>query len=182
MYSQCEIDKDEEDETCRPTSRSLCWYHKKKRRELQAFLGKIILLLNIFKVVMLDDKVEGTAVLIIAYDYVVRDILTRMLTTKGYRVVNRSVGCNGIRTFKKGKGKFAIVVIDLELPDMSGLGVAKKIKEINHTTPIILLKRWERGPKEEELRDAGVDLVMSKPLVMDEAYEIIKKAVASIHE
>lgn len=131
---------------------------------------------------MLNNNLEGTAVLIIAYDYVIRDILTRMLTTKGYRVVNRSVGCNGIRTFKKGKGKFALVMIDLELPDMSGLGVAKKIKEINHTTPTILLKRWERGPKEEELRDAGVDLVMSTPLVMDETYEIIKKAVASIHE
>jgi DNA-binding response OmpR family regulator len=130
---------------------------------------------------MRNDKAEGAAVLIIAYDYVVRDILTRMLTTKGYRVVNRSVGCNGIRTFKKGKGKFAIVVIDLELPDMSGLGVAKKIKEINHTTPTILLRRWERRPQEEELRDFGVDLVMSKPLVMDSTLEIIKNVIASIH-
>ena len=130
---------------------------------------------------MLNDKAEGTPVLIIAYDYMVRDILTRMLTAKGYRVVNRSIGCHGIRTFKKGKGKFAIVVIDLELPDMSGLGVAKKIKEINHTTPTILLRRWERGPKEEELKDVGVDLVISTPLIMDKTYEIIEHAVASIH-
>lgn len=43
VYSQCEIDKDEEDETYRPTSRSRLRYHKEKRRELQAFLGKIIL-------------------------------------------------------------------------------------------------------------------------------------------
>lgn len=129
---------------------------------------------------MLNDKAEGATVLIIAYDYLVRDILTRMLTAKGYRVVNRSVGCNGIRTFKKGKGKFAIVVIDLELPDMSGLGVAKKIKEINHATPTILLRRWERGPKEAELKDVGVDLVISKPLIMDKTYEIIEHAVASI--
>ena len=132
--------------------------------------------------VTLKDKMEGTTVLVIAYDYVVRDILKRMLTTKGYRVVNRSAGFHGIRTFKKGKGKFDIVVIDLELPDMSGLSVAKKIKEINHATPTMLLRGWERGPKEEELRDFGVDLVMSKPLVMDEMYELIKNAVASIHK
>lgn len=131
---------------------------------------------------MLNDRVEGTAVLLIAYDYVVRHILTRMLTAKGYRVVNRSVGCNGIDTFKKRKGKFAIVVIDLELPDMSGLIVAKKIKEINHITPTILLRRWEGGSNVEELRDAGVDLIMSKPLIMDETYEIIDNAVASVHE
>ena len=50
VYRQCEIDKDEEDETCRPTSRSLSLYHKKKRRELQAFLGKIILV-NLLRIV-----------------------------------------------------------------------------------------------------------------------------------
>ncbi|MBW1691486.1 MAG: hypothetical protein DRG87_00535 [Deltaproteobacteria bacterium] len=133
-------------------------------------------------VVTLNDKVEGTAVLLIAYDYVVRGILARMLTAKGYRVVNRSVGWNGIGTFKKGKGKFAVVVIDLELPDMSGLIVAKKIKEINHITPTILLRRWEQGPNVEELRNAGVDLIMSKPLIMDKTYEMIENAVASVHE
>ncbi len=127
-------------------------------------------------------KVEGSAVLIISYDYVVRDILTKMLTTKGYRVVNRSVGLNGIRTFKKGKGRFDIVMIDLELPDMSGLDVAKKIKEINHLAPTVLLAGWESGLKEEELRDVGVDLVMGKPLVMDKAYKLIKSAIASIHK
>jgi DNA-binding response OmpR family regulator len=127
-------------------------------------------------------KAEGSAILIISYDYVVRDILTKMLTTKGYRVVNRSVGLNGIRTFKKGKGRFDIVMIDLELPDMSGLDVAKKIKEINHLIPTVLLAGWESGVKEEELRDVGVDLVMSKPLVMDKTYKLIKSAVASIHK
>lgn len=132
--------------------------------------------------VTLKEKMEGTTVLIIAYDYVVRDILKRMLITKGYRVVNRSVGFHGIRTFKKGKDKFDIVVIDLELPDMSGLSVAKKIKKINHATPTILLRGWESGPKEEELRDVGVDLVMSKPLVLDKTYELLKNAVASIHK
>jgi CheY-like chemotaxis protein len=132
-------------------------------------------------VVGIKGKVEGSSVLIIAYDYVVRDILTRMLTTSGCRVVNRSVGFQGIHTFKKGKGKFDIVVIDLELPDMSGLGVAKKIKEINHATPTMLLRGWEGGPEEEELRDFGVDLAISKPLFLDKAYELIKNAVASIH-
>jgi DNA-binding response OmpR family regulator len=132
-------------------------------------------------VVTVKDKVEGTIILVIAYDYVVRNVLTRILNTQGHRVVNCSVGANGIRTFKKGKGKFDIVVIDLELPDISALDVAKKIKEINRTTPTILLRGWDRGPKEEELREVGVDLVISKPLVMDKMYELIKNAVASIH-
>jgi DNA-binding response OmpR family regulator len=134
---------------------------------------------NIFKVAMRKDKAEGTAVLIISYDYVLRDILTRILSAKGYRVVNRSVGFHGIRTFQKSKGKFDIVVIDSELPDMSGLGVAKKIKEANRTTPTILLRGWEKGAEEKDLRDLGVDITIHKPLFMDKTYELIENAVAS---
>jgi two-component system, OmpR family, alkaline phosphatase synthesis response regulator PhoP len=123
--------------------------------------------------------VEGASVLIISYNSVLRGILARMLSAKGYRIVNRSVGYYGIRTFKKGKGKFDIVVIDSELPDMSGLGVAKKIKEVNRITPIVLLRARKKGVEEEELRNPGVDLAIRKPLFMDKIYDLIENAVAS---
>jgi DNA-binding response OmpR family regulator len=134
---------------------------------------------NIFKVATRKDMMEGTAVLIISYDYVLRNILTRMLSAKGYRVVNRSIGFHGIRTFQKSKGKFDIVVIDSKLPDMSGLGVAKKIKEANRTTPTMLLRGWEKGAEEGELRDLAVDLAIRRPLFMDKTCELIENAVAS---
>jgi two-component system aerobic respiration control sensor histidine kinase ArcB len=125
------------------------------------------------------DKMEGAAVLIISYDYVLRNILTRILSAKGHRVVNRSIGFHGIRTFQKSKGKFDIVVIDSDLPDMSGLGVAKKIKEVNRTTPTMLLRGWEKGAEERGLRDEGVDIAVRKPLFIDKTYELIENAVAS---
>ena len=128
---------------------------------------------------MREDKVEGADVLIIAYDCVLRDILTRMLTPQGYRVVNRSIGFHGIRTFQKGKGKFDIVVIDSQLPDMSGLDVAKKIKQISRATPTMLLRGWRERYVEEQLADGGVDIALSKPLLIDKACELIKNAAAS---
>jgi two-component system aerobic respiration control sensor histidine kinase ArcB len=134
---------------------------------------------NIFKVATRKDKMEGAAVLIISYDYVLRNILTRILSAKGHRVVNRSIGFHGIRTFQKSKGKFDIVVIDSDLPDMSGLGVAKKIKEVNRTTPTMLLRGWEKGAEERGLRDEGVDIAVRKPLFIDKTYELIENAVAS---
>jgi len=121
---------------------------------------------------------QGTAVLIISYDSVLRGILTRMLSAKGYRIVNRSVGYHGVRTFKNAKGAFDIVVIDSDLPDMSGLGVAKKIKEIDCTTPTLFLRGWEKGAEERESGDQGPDLTIRKPLFMDRIYELIEHAVA----
>ncbi len=134
---------------------------------------------NILTVATRKDKVKGASVLIISYNSVLRGILTRMLSAKGYKIVNRSVGYHGIRTFKKGNAKFDIVVIDSELPDMSGLGVAKKIKEINCITPTVLLRARKKGVEEEELRNPGVDLTIHRPLFMDTIYEIIEDTVSS---
>lgn len=130
---------------------------------------------------MRENNVEKTAVLIISYDYVLRDILTKMLITKHYRVVNRSVGVHGIRTFKKAKGNFDIVLIDSTLPDMSGLSVTKQIREISGTIPLILLTGVQENTDEEQLRDAGVDLTIRLPIFMEKTYELIKNAVASGH-
>jgi DNA-binding response OmpR family regulator len=120
---------------------------------------------------------EGVSVLIISYNSVLRGFLNRMLSCKGYTIVNRSVGYHGIHTFKKGKGKFDIVMIDSELPDMSGQGVAEKIKEINHATPTVLLTAMEKDV-EEELRNPGVDLTIHRPLFMDEIYQLIEYTVS----
>jgi CheY-like chemotaxis protein len=124
---------------------------------------------------------ETTAALIISYDYVLRDILTKMLISKGYKVVNCSVGGHGIRALKKAKGNFDIVLMDSKLPDMSGLHAAKKIKEISRTIPIILLRGGEGRNDEDQLRDAGVDLAIRLPIFVDKTYELIKDVVASGH-
>jgi CheY-like chemotaxis protein len=128
---------------------------------------------------MREDKTERNDVLIISYDYVLRDILTKMLPNECYRVVNRSVGFHGIRTFKKAKGNFDIVLIDSKLPDMSGLNVAKKIREMDRTTPIFLVTGEQGRADEEQLRDAGVDLAIPIPIFVDKTYELIKNALAS---
>jgi len=126
---------------------------------------------------MKEDKVETAAVLIISYDSVLRDILTKMLITKGHKVVNRSVGFHGIRTFKKAKGNFDIVLLDSKLPDISWLTVAKEVREISRTTPLFLLRGSEGRADEEEGENAGVDLTIPIPIYVDKAYELIKHAL-----
>ena len=111
------------------------------------------------------------------YEYVVRDILTRMLETKGYKVVACSVGLNGIRKFEKGKGKHDLVMIDIKLPGMSGLDVAKKIKNISQKTPVIIIKEWDKELDADKFKKSGVDFIISKPFFMDETLSLVDNAV-----
>ena len=120
---------------------------------------------------------KEAVILVIVYEHIVRDILVRILTAKGYKVVTSSIGFDGIRKFEKGKGKFDLVMIDIHLPGISGLGVAKKIKKISQKTPIILIKGWDKELDTEGLKDIGVDLIISKPFYMDKTLHLVENAM-----
>jgi len=123
------------------------------------------------------NKTKVATILVIVYEHIVRDILVRILRTNGHKVVTCSVGFDGIRKFKKGKGKFDLIMIDGHLPGIGGLVVAKKIKKISQKTPIILIKGWEKELDTKEVKESGVDLIMSKPFYMDKTLELVENAI-----
>ena len=69
-------------------------------------------------------KSKETTILVIVYEYVIRNILARILRAKGHTVVTSSVGFDGIKKFEKGKGKFDLVILDIPLPGKGSLSVA----------------------------------------------------------
>ena len=128
-------------------------------------------------------KTEGDAtILVIIYEHIVRRILTRILTTKGHKVVARSVGYKGIHTFEKGKGKYDLVIIDIRLPDINSLSVAKKIKKISRKTPIMLINKvWGKAINMKDLKQAGVDYIIKVPFQMDNTLRFVENVLERIH-
>jgi len=122
-------------------------------------------------------KAKETTILVIVYEYVIRDILARILRAKGHTVVTCSVGFDGIRKFEKGKGKFDLVIIDTPLPGTGSLSVAKRIKKISQRTPIMLIKGWDRELDRKKIKDAGLDLVLSTPLYIDKTVNLVNDLV-----
>ena len=122
-------------------------------------------------------KSKETAILVIVYEYIIRDILARILRGKGYTIVTSSVGFDGIRKFKKGKGKFDLVIIDIPLPGTGSLSVAKRIKKISKKTPIVLIKGWDRKLDSKKIKDAGFNLVLSTPLYIDNTVNLVNDLV-----
>ena len=123
------------------------------------------------------NKTKEATILVIVYEHIVRDILARILRTNGHEVISCSVGFDGIRKFKKGKGKFDLIMIDILLPGISGLYVAKKIKKISQKTPGILIKGWDKELDAKELKDSGADFIISKPFFMDKTLELVENAI-----
>ena len=75
-------------------------------------------------------------ILIVDDEKMIRLLYRKELNQAGYEVDTASSGAEAIK--KVSQGNFGAVVLDIELPDMSGLEVLQKLREIAPETPIII--------------------------------------------
>jgi DNA-binding response OmpR family regulator len=113
-------------------------------------------------------------ILLIVYEHVIRDILARMLAERGHAVIACSAGPAGIKVFGKSKKKFDVVMSDIVLPDISGFGVAKQIKEMSQETPIILMKGPDKELDLSKFKESGAELVISRPFSMHNTVHLVE--------
>jgi GAF domain-containing protein/CheY-like chemotaxis protein len=113
-------------------------------------------------------------ILIIEDEKELAEGLQRMLSLFGHQVDVAFGGKEGICQFT-GAG-YDLVFTDMGLPDLSGIDVAKVIKEIRPLVPIILITGWGEHMDLSQVKDAGVDSVLSKPFRLVELLQAIREA------
>lgn len=81
-------------------------------------------------------------------------------------------GVEGIEFFKKIKPD--IVITDIMMPRMSGLEMAKELKEVSPKTPIIVLSAFSEKEKLFSAIDIGINKYFLKPFDTDELLDYIE--------
>jgi len=94
-----------------------------------------------------------------------------VLETGGHRAVVVSDGSEAIARF--GAEPFDVVFTDLAMPRASGWQVARAIKEMAPAVPVILVTGFGVELSPEERREHGVDLVLVKPLKIQEILDVV---------
>jgi CheY-like chemotaxis protein len=114
-------------------------------------------------------------VLLVDDEAVVRDTYADALRSGGHEVVTASHGEEALSLF--ARETFDLVVTDLSMGGMSGLDVAKGVKRINASIPVILLTGWAIDPWEDRVRDARVDAVLIKPCPLEDLCSAVQEAL-----
>ena len=114
-------------------------------------------------------------ILVIDDEDSVRDVLSRMLKTKGHQVVVASDGEEGIERFRSES--FDLVLTDLGMPKLSGWDVGKTIKGINPKIPIAMITGWGVELDREKLSESGIDLIVCKPFNFDQVTHLVFEAM-----
>jgi len=105
-------------------------------------------------------------ILIVDDELGVREVLTEILREFGFTVDDAENGQNALRCLEKES--YGIVFTDLDLPGMNGLELTSEIKARYPETKVLLFTGWRVTNEDEKLRQAGVDRVLPKPIIMDE--------------
>jgi cyclic di-GMP phosphodiesterase len=108
------------------------------------------------------ELADGIQLLYVEDDEKLREDTLRLLSNffKGI-----TVATNGKEALEKYRaGSFDIVISDLIMPLLNGRELARQIKAIHPEQIVIILSAHDEKPIVEELKEAGVDFFIFKPL------------------
>ena len=104
-----------------------------------------------------------------------RDLLARRLRARGFEVIEAE---NGLRALELAQGELPdIVLMDLKLPDLDGLAVARRLQEVQSTReiPIIAVSACDLGDEQATSLEAGIADFEAKPISFQRLLEKIER-------
>ena len=116
---------------------------------------------NAYTVLVVDDEPP------------IRRFLRTSLAASGYRIVEAEDAASAMRLFSAEKPD--LIVLDLGLPDRSGLELIPEIRQAS-TVPIVILSARHDERSKVEALDLGADDYVSKPFGVDELLARLRAA------
>jgi two-component system KDP operon response regulator KdpE len=116
----------------------------------------------------------GPKIVVIEDDPAICKFLRVTLIHHGYRLVESEDGQSGI--VRAAHEQPDLIILDLGLPDMDGLGVLRQIRQWSAVPIVVLSARGQEKDKVEAL-DAGADDYLTKPFGVGELLARIRVAL-----
>ncbi len=127
---------------------------------------------------MLDAaKINGVKILSIDDAQFNLDLCREVLSRFGCRVVSLTSGQQALDLLKKNPGNFDLVLTDQNMPNMTGLELAKQILAINPNLPIILFSGDDVIIDQESAKACGIKEILKKPLEVNILANMICRTV-----
>ncbi|MBW2058357.1 MAG: sigma-54-dependent Fis family transcriptional regulator [Deltaproteobacteria bacterium] len=115
------------------------------------------------------------AILIVDDDEVMRQTLSDVFTKREYEVYTTETGKEAITSVQTQI--VDLVLLDIRLPDMDGISVLKKIKEIDTDLMVIMMTAYSDVQTAVMAMKAGAYDYINKPFELDELKLLIQKAI-----
>ena len=117
---------------------------------------------------------SGQKVLIVEDDPVSLEFMKEILDGTHAQIKKKKNGKEGLQRFQKTKG-ISLILMDVRLPDISGLEVVKKIRTTNSKIPIIAQTAYTMDQNAKKCQEAGCNDYLTKPIDIQAMMKLMNK-------
>ena len=132
---------------------------------------------------MLDYNLNGINVLLVDDDEILLDTAKSTLKEMNANVDIAKTGDKAFSLIKEkynGNDNYNIVILDWKMPNMSGIDLAKKIRdEIDKNIPILLISAYDWYDIEKDISNININGFIYKPLFKSKLYETINNLLGN---
>ena len=122
------------------------------------------------------DKIAGPigqrCILIVDDEPLNLKLFNLTLIKRGYRVLQATTGFHGFVLAHDDRPD--LIIMDVQLPEISGLEVTRTLKDSVHTQDIPIVVATAFLIDEEKLRESGCDAYMTKPFAIKDFIQLIE--------
>lgn len=117
-------------------------------------------------------------VLVIDDEAHLREVITNLLRLEGHVAVGVGSGIEGVEVFRAEP--FDVVITDLGMADLTGLEVARKVRELYRDVKVVLCTGWSAAMNQADQESSGIDQVLQKPFRLDTLLQLVHELLREV--
>jgi two-component system cell cycle response regulator DivK len=124
-----------------------------------------------------DARLAAYSVLIVEDNELNMKLFNDLLVASGYRTIQTRNGFEALELARKHRPN--LIVMDIQLPEVSGLEVTRWLKDDDELCriPIVAVTAFAMKGDEERIRSGGCEAYISKPISVMSFLETIRKFI-----
>jgi hypothetical protein len=120
----------------------------------------------------------GTETLLVVEDEeMLRELVSAVLSSKGYSVLTASDGIEAITRYEAHQEKIALVLCDMGMPRLDGVGLISVLKEKNPAIKFLMVSGYLEPNKKKEIEKLGVSAFAQKPYEPNDLLRKIRQVI-----
>lgn len=122
----------------------------------------------------MSPAADEREVLVVEDVAVERKVLAETVRKAGYTVTAVSRGRDAVRAIDEGGGRFGIILLDMRLPDISGLEVFRAVRHLAPGVKVILCPGLVDSEETRAALAEGADGCLPKPLDFRQVVSVVR--------
>ncbi|OIR03736.1 blue-light-activated protein [mine drainage metagenome] len=120
----------------------------------------------------------GQRILVIDDEEPICELAQRFLVRLGYQVTAHTNPAAALEAFVEDPPPFDLVLTDFTMPLLTGVDVARRVTGRHPEIPVLLMSGYAGAWTTQDLRDAGIRLLINKPLALSILAAAVRDALS----